>query len=65
LVRELADEADIINIEAEVRKLVDNDYDRALNAEDPSPEMVRDFIFAPTPVTEEKGEREPKGKKKQ
>lgn len=64
LARELADEADIINIEADVRKLVDADYDRALNAEDPSPEMVRDFIFAPTPVTEEKGEREPKGKKK-
>jgi 2-oxoisovalerate dehydrogenase E1 component len=64
LVREMAGEADIINIEAEVRRLVDADYDRALNAEDPSPEMVRDFIFAPTPVTEEKGEREPKGKKK-
>lgn len=64
LVREMAGEADIINIEADVRRLVDADYDRALNAEDPSPEMVRDFIFAPTPVTEEKGEREPKGKKK-
>lgn len=64
LVRELADEADIINIEADVRKLVDADYDRALNAEDPAPESVQDFIFAPTPITEEKGEREPKGKKK-
>jgi len=57
-------EADIINIEADTRKLVDADYDRALNAEDPDPESVTDFIFAPTPVTEEKGEREPKGKKK-
>lgn len=58
------DEADIINIEADTRKLVDTDYDRALNAEDPDPASVTDFIFAPTPVTEEKGEREPKGKKK-
>lgn len=58
------DEADIINIEADTRKLVDADYDRALNAEDPDPSSVTDFIFAPTPVTEEKGEREPKGKKK-
>ena len=58
------DEADIINIEADTRKLVDADYDRALNAEDPDPNSVTDFIFAPTPVTEEKGEREPKGKKK-
>lgn len=58
------DEADIINIEADTKKLVDADYDRALNAEDPSPDSVQDFIFAPTPVTEEKGEREPKGKSK-
>ena len=59
-----ADQADIINIESAVRKLVDADYDKALNAEDPTPESVLDHIFAPTPVTEEKGEREPKGKKK-
>lgn len=57
-------EADIINIEADTRKLVDTDYERALNAEDPDPASVTDFIFAPTSVTEEKGEREPKGKKK-
>lgn len=57
-------EADLINIEADTRKLVDSDYERALNAEDPDPTSVTDFIFAPTPVTEEKGEREPKGKKK-
>lgn len=59
-----ADEADIINIEAEVSKLVDSDYDKALAAEDPLPESITDHIFAPTPITEEKGEREPKGKKK-
>jgi 2-oxoisovalerate dehydrogenase E1 component len=53
-----------INTEADVRKLVDADYERALNSEDPEPESVTNFIFAPTPVTEEKGEREPKGKKK-
>ncbi len=64
LVREVADEADIINVESDVRKLVDADYERALNAEDPTPESVLDFIFAPTPITEEKGEREPAGKKK-
>ena len=58
------DEADLINIESEVRKLIDEDYDKAINAEDPEPHSVTDFIFAPTPVTEEKGEREPKGKKK-
>ena len=65
LLREVkVDEADIINIEADTKKIVDADYDRAVNAEDPSPESITDFIFAPTPITEEKGEREPKGKKK-
>ena len=54
--------AEIINIEAEVRNLVDEDYEKALNYPDPS--SVTDFIFAPTPITEEKGEREPEGKKK-
>jgi len=58
------DEADIINIEADVKKLVDSDYDKAINAEDPTPESITDHIFAPTPITEEKGEREPAGKKK-
>lgn len=58
------DEADIVNIEAKVKKAVDEAYDQAINAEDPAPESIQDFIFAPTPITEEKGEREPKGKKK-
>ena len=64
LVQELAGTADVINIEAEARKIVDEHYELALNAEDPNPESVTDHIFAPTPITEEVGEREPKGKKK-
>jgi 2-oxoisovalerate dehydrogenase E1 component len=55
---------DLIQMAREVGEQVDVDYERALNAEDPSPESVKDFIFAPTPITEEKGEREPPGKKK-
>lgn len=58
------DEADLINTEAEIKSFVDEEYIRALNADEPTPESVQDFIFAPTPVTEEKGEREPKGKSK-
>jgi 2-oxoisovalerate dehydrogenase E1 component len=58
------DEATLDEIENRVKKLVDAEYDQALNAEDPTPESVTDFIFAPTSITEEKGEREPKGKKK-
>jgi 2-oxoisovalerate dehydrogenase E1 component len=58
------DEADIVNTEAAARKKVDESYDNALSATDPDPDSVTQFIFAPTPITEEKGEREPKGKKK-
>ena len=58
------DESDIINIEADTKKFVDAEYDKALNSEEPDPSSITDFIFAPTPITEEKGEREPKGKKK-
>jgi 2-oxoisovalerate dehydrogenase E1 component len=57
-------EADIILKESEIRKLVDAAYEQAINAEDPDPKSITDFIFAPTLITEEKGEREPKGKKK-
>jgi len=59
-----ADTADIINIEAEVIKTVDLDYEKAISAEDPDPKSITDHIFAPTPITEEKGERAPQGKKK-
>ncbi len=55
---------EIKEIEAEVSQLVDEQYLKALNAEEPDPKSITDFIFAPTPVTEEKGIREPAGKKK-
>jgi 2-oxoisovalerate dehydrogenase E1 component len=50
-------------IEAETRKFIDEEFDKALNAEEPDPNSIQDFYFAPTPITEEKGEREPEGKK--
>jgi 2-oxoisovalerate dehydrogenase E1 component len=55
---------EIKTIENEIKHLVDEDYLKALNADDPLPESLTDFIFSPTPILEEKGEREPKGKKK-
>lgn len=56
--------AEFINLEAKVRKEVDAAYDAALQAPDPDPTSIQDHIFAPTPITEEKGERAPEGKKK-
>ncbi|MFN8166709.1 MAG: thiamine pyrophosphate-dependent enzyme [Bacteroidia bacterium] len=43
---------------------VRSDFEKAQKAEDPRPEDLFNFDYAPTPVTEEKGEREPKGKEK-
>ena len=57
------DQADIINLEAEVRSLVDDEYEKAFNAPEPEPSSVTDHIFAPTPITEERGIRQPEGKK--
>ncbi len=46
-------------IEKETRKEVEEDYQKALNSEDPRPEDLFTHDFAPTPITEEKGLREP------
>jgi len=49
-------------IEAAAVKLVGEDYALALSSEDPRPEDLFTHVFAPTPVTEERGERAPRGK---
>ncbi len=55
---------EIEKIEQDIFELVANDYDKALNAPDPIPSSIQDYIFAPTPITEEVGVRAPEGKKK-
>ena len=56
--------AEFINLEARIRKEIDAAYDAALQAPDPEPNSIQDYIFAPTPISEERGERAPSGKKK-
>lgn len=56
--------AEIINLEAKIRKEIDVAYQAALQAPDPDLSSLQDHIFAPTPITEETGERAPEGKKK-
>lgn len=56
-------EEEIQASENEARMLVDADYERAFNAEEPDPKSITDHIFAPTPITEERGNRIPAGKK--
>ncbi len=52
-------EKELAKIEQEARKLVEQDFAEAKAAEDPRPEDLFTHDFAPTPITEECGEREP------
>lgn len=56
------DAAELKTIEESAEALVQADYQKALAAEDPRPEDLFLHEFAPTPVTEEKGNRAPSGK---
>ncbi|MGB3946402.1 MAG: thiamine pyrophosphate-dependent enzyme [Bacteroidia bacterium] len=58
------DVAELETIEKRAQQTVEADYQKALLAEDPRPEDLFNHEFAPTPVTEEKGQREPQGKEK-
>ena len=57
-------EDELQTIENEATEVVAADYKESVAAPDPRPEDLFKHDFAPTPVTEEKGEREPKGKEK-
>jgi len=57
-------EQDIKEIETEIKAKVKSDYEAALAAEDPKPEDLFTHDFAPTTITEEAGERSPKGAEK-
>jgi 2-oxoisovalerate dehydrogenase E1 component len=48
-------------IEEESQKWVSAEFEKAINAREPDPTTVSDHVFAPTPVTEEKGTRNPEG----
>ncbi len=55
-------ESTLDKIAEEASEQVTAQYQHALQAEDPQPDDLTTHIFAPTPITEEKGERAPTGK---
>ena len=55
------DESTLMQVEQEANQTVAADFQRARAAEDPQPSDLFLHAFAPTPVTEEKGERSPAG----
>jgi 2-oxoisovalerate dehydrogenase E1 component len=52
---------EIQEIENSAKEHVEKDFQKALKAEDPTPEDLFTNDFVPTPIIEEKGERSPKG----
>ncbi|RRT89449.1 alpha-ketoacid dehydrogenase subunit alpha/beta [Empedobacter falsenii] len=64
LLNEAFEENDLIEIENKIKEQVQAEYQEALKAEDPRPEDLYTHVFAPTPITEEKGNRSPEGKEK-
>ncbi len=58
------EENTIHEIEIQVEKEIKETFSKAVNAAEPDPAKNYDYIFLPTPVTEEKGERKPARKEK-
>lgn len=52
-------EKELKSIEQAAKKKVETDYQKALKAEDPSPEDLFTHDYAPTEILDEKGERSP------
>ncbi len=55
--------SELSKLEAQALESVTSDYEKALEAPEPDPNTLTDHTFAPTPITEEKGERTPSGGK--
>lgn len=57
----IASAEEIERLEAEARNYVAEEFEKALQEPNPTEADLMDHIFAPTPVTEEQGERVPAG----
>ncbi len=57
-------QAELDQIEAEEKAYIQKEFEAAVNAVEPDPALVSEHVFAPTPITEEKGIRTPEGKEK-
>lgn len=58
------DEDLLKQIEKKARLEAEQAFEKAQNSENPKTETVENHVFAPTPIAEESGEREPKGQEK-
>ncbi|WP_245843553.1 alpha-ketoacid dehydrogenase subunit alpha/beta [Niastella vici] len=58
------DEQQLLYIEKEAGEAVSSQFQQAVQAPEPNPATIAEHVFAPTPVTEEKGQRQPAGNEK-
>ena len=58
------DEQQLLSIEKEAGEAVSRQFQQAAQSPEPDPATITDHVFAPTPVTEEKGQRLPPGGEK-
>lgn len=54
-------EEELVSIEHRATQIVADDFEKATKASDPAANSIGQHVFAPTPVTEEKGQRSPAG----
>lgn len=52
-------EEEILKIETEATATIKTDFEKAIASPDPDPSTVDQFVFSPTPVIKESGERSP------
>src|SRR6185295_4538326 len=64
LLQNNVDENTLKSLESTIDEEIANDFSKAVNADEPDPKKISDHIFLPTPVREEKGERDPGRKEK-
>ncbi|MFZ4058669.1 MAG: alpha-ketoacid dehydrogenase subunit alpha/beta, partial [Ferruginibacter sp.] len=64
LLSEGIEEAQLETIAQEAQLKVAADFEAAVQAPEPNPATVSEHIFAPTPIVEESGERNPAGREK-
>jgi 2-oxoisovalerate dehydrogenase E1 component len=58
------DEVELLKIESDAVKFIQSEFDKAIVSPEPDVATVSNHIFAPTNITEEKGERSPIAKEK-
>lgn len=50
---------EILRIENDAAEIVKKDFEKAVASPEPDPALVDEFVFAPGPISEEKGDRSP------